>query len=93
MRGNRTWGNSVQPNQPFENEEIDDDGKYSGTNHYWKTGRLGTAFQCFLDANEIIETSNLETEVKNEEKEKVLEARKIGFGKYFRNFPPWDKQT
>ena len=74
----------------LEHEEIDDDKKYSGTDHYWRTGRLGTVFQCFLDANEIIENSNLETDMKNEEKGKILEARKIAFGKYFRKFPPWD---
>ena len=80
----------IDGNDTFENEEIDDDTKYSGTNHYWKTGRLGTVYQCFLDANEIVENSNLESEMKTEEKEKILEARKLAFGNYFRNFPPWN---
>ena len=52
--------------------------------------RLGTIFQSFLDANEIIENSNLEAEIKMKEKEKILEARKFAFGKDFRDFPPWN---
>ena len=44
----------------------------------------------FLDANERVENSNLESEMKTEEKEKILEARKLAFGNYFRNFPPWN---
>ena len=38
----------IDGNDTFENEEIDDDTKYSGTNHYWKTERFGTVYQCFL---------------------------------------------
>ena len=70
-------------------DETDEDKKYSGTNHYWMFGRLGTVYQSFLDANEIIEKSNLENEIKLKEKEKVLEAGKSAFGSDFRNFPPW----
>ena len=94
------WGNGLQIHMTRKHntidqidgnsEDIDDDKKYSGTHHYWKTGRLGTVFQSFLDANEIIETSNLEKEIKIKEKEKILEARKSAFGKDFRNFLPWD---
>jgi hypothetical protein len=71
-------------------EDTDDDKKYSGTHHYWKTGRLRTVFQSFLDINENNENSNLEKEIKIKEKEKILEARKSAFGKYFKNFPQWD---
>ena len=80
----------VDGSNTFDNEESDDDKKYSGTHFYWKTGRLGTIFQSFLDANEIIENSNLEAEIKMKEKEKILEARKFAFGKDFRDFPPWN---
>ena len=52
-------------------------------------GRLGTVYQSFLDANDIIEKSNLENEINEKEKEKILEARKSAFGSDFRNFPPW----
>ena len=69
--------------------EIDDDQKYSKTDHYWKTGKLGTIFQSFLDANDLIEKSNLEEEVKSKEKQKILQARKHAFGNDFRHFPPW----
>ena len=67
----------------------DDDDKFEGTLNYWKTGRLGSVFQCFLDANNIIESINLSPDVKVIEKEKILEARKQAFGEDFRYFPPW----
>ena len=70
-------------------EDNDDNDKYIGTHNYWKTGRLTTIFQSFLDANDIIESSNLNSEMKIIEKETVLEARKLAFGKDFRHFPPW----
>ena len=44
--------------------------------------QLGTIFQSFLDANDIIEENNLEEEVKIEEKEKVLQACKSLKSKY-----------
>ena len=75
------------------NSDIDiEDEKYSGTNRYWESGRLGTYYQGFLDANYIIETSDLDEEAKIKEKEKVLQARKIAFGEDFRFYPPWRKQ-
>ena len=58
------------------------DKKYSETCDYWKTGKLGTIFQSFLDANDIIEENNLEEEVKIEEKEKILQACKSLKSKY-----------
>ena len=79
----------IDGNISVASDEVDDDKKYSETCHYWKTGKLGTIFQSFIDANDIIEKSNLEEEVKIEEKEKVLQARKLAFGADFRNFPPW----
>jgi hypothetical protein len=33
------------------NEEIEDDYIYSETEHYWKTGKLGTIYQTYLDVN------------------------------------------
>ena len=72
------------------NDEIDDDEKYSGTKHYWTTGKLTTIYQSYLDAKDIIENSNLENTIKVKEKEKVLEARKFAFGDDFRHFPPWN---
>ena len=54
--------------------------KYPDTCHYWKTGRLGTEFQTFTDANEIIDNSNLSEENKEIEKAKILNARKCAFG-------------
>ena len=77
----------IDGNDTFTMDEIEDE-KYAETLHYWKTGRLGTVFQCFLNANEIIENSNLESDLKTKEKVKVLEARKLAFGNHYRNFPP-----
>ena len=70
-------------------DEVDDE-KYSGTIHYWKTGRLSTVYQSFLNATDIIENSNLENKIKVKEKEKILQARKLAFGDDFRNVPPWN---
>ena len=73
----------------INDDDIEDD-KYSGTIRYWETGRLGTVYQCFLDANYIIENSELIEEVKATEKQKVLEARKAAIGKHYRCYPPWE---
>jgi hypothetical protein len=54
-------------------------GHYSKTHQYWKAGILGTIFQLFLKANEIIEKGNLEEEAKCKEKENILQARKLAF--------------
>ena len=76
----------IDGNETFAMDEIDDE-KYAGTFHYWKTGRLGTVFQSFLNANEIIENSNHETNVETIEKVKVLEARKLAFGNRLETSP------
>ena len=72
-----------------EDFEDNDDEKYSSTVRYWKDGKLGTAFQSYLDAIEIIGTSNLTENCKDVEKSKVLEARKEAFGSDFEYYPPW----
>ena len=72
-----------------DNDEIDDDKEYTRTRHYWKAGWLGTVYQSFLDANHIIENSDLDEGSKVEEKQKLLEARKLAFGDNFRRVPPW----
>ena len=63
----------------------DEDDKYTETEHYWKTGRLGTIYQTFLDVNKIIDSSNLQGESKKLEKEKALDSRKFAFGSNFQN--------
>ena len=65
------------------------DEEYSRTKLYWKSGRLTSTYQNFLDSNKIVENSELSEEIKTIGKEKILEARKIEFGKFFRNVPPW----
>ena len=65
--------------------------KYDNTEHYWIKGRIGVTYHTFLDANYLIDRSNLPAEEKRIEKEKLLEARKVAFGTSFRNFPPWNK--
>lgn len=72
----------------LDNEDFEDE-KYFKTDHYWKTGNLGTIFQIFLDANSIIEESDLTEENKAIENDKILEARKYAFGEDYKYFPPW----
>jgi hypothetical protein len=71
-----------------DSEEIEND-KYSETIRYWKEGKLGTAFQSYLDAIDVIETSDFSENFKDVEKSKVLESRKQAFGSEFEYYPPW----
>ena len=59
------------------------------TKSYWKEGRLDTSYQAFLDANDIVEKSDLPEKSRDTEKAKVLDARKCAFGSDFKYFPPW----
>ena len=78
-------------NITFDSVELEEDVKYENTSHYWKHGRLGIMYQTFLDANLIIDNSNLSEEKKIEEKSRILAARKSAFGDGYKQFPPWDK--
>ena len=69
--------------------ESNSDETYEGTKHYWERGKLGSAYQTYLDAMEIIEKSELSEEEKETEKAKVLEERKFAFGSLFKYYPPW----
>ena len=64
-----------------------EDQKYSATKIYWEKGKLGTGYQSFKDANAIIEQSDLSEDEKDNEKSKVLEARKNAF---LLHYPPWN---
>ena len=68
---------------------VDEDKRYYNTESYWKTGCLGTIFQDFLDAKEIIEESSLGDIEKEEERAAILAARKEAFGDDFKYYPPW----
>ena len=46
------------------------DEKYERSEHYWKTGRIGIAYHVFLDANRIIDESNIPIEEKEIEDKK-----------------------
>ena len=59
---------------------------------YWKEGKLGSIFQTYLDVLDIIEKSELSEKSKDDERAKVLEARKDAFGKDFELFPPWSSR-
>jgi hypothetical protein len=76
-----------------DNDDTKQDEKYAGTKHYWKEGRLGSAYQTFLDAHATIEESELDHDDKENEKAKLLEARKAAFGKLFKHCPPWSLRT
>ena len=75
-----------------EDSEKEKDEKYSRTDHYWKEGRLGSGYQTFLDAIEVIEACDMSEKEKEVKKEKVLEARKLALGSSFKFSPPWDKR-
>ena len=70
-------------------QDLEEDDKYLSCNRYWKDGYLGTASQSYLDALDILETSDLTEDEKHIEKEKVMEARKEAFGPEFKYYPPW----
>ena len=81
----------IDGNDSYVGDDLDkDDEKYSGTSQYWKTGKLDTVYQVFIDANDIIDSSDLTEESKNDEKEKILNARKTAFGPNFSFVPPWN---
>ena len=66
--------------------------KYHSTRNYWRTGYLGTVYQTFLDANDVVEAMNLSEEETTTEKSKILEARKTAFSPgAWHNFPPWSR--
>ena len=70
--------------------EASDDKKYSSIKHYLKNGWLGSAYQTFIDALEVIDACDLQEDVKDVEKTKVLEARKCALGPHFQGLPPWN---
>ena len=72
-------------------DELDKVDRYDNTEHYWRTGRIGMAYHCFLDADKIIDSSDIPKDKKKTEKEKLLDARKNAFGKSSSNYPPWKK--
>ena len=77
------------------NDSSFSDEKYYHSRHYWEKGRLGTVYQTYLDANEIIDKSDISEDAKLIEKEKLLNARKSAFGQNklnFKYFPPWNGQ-
>ena len=86
----RKHGNVEQIDGMTDIIELENDEKYENTKHYWEKGRLGTVYQCFNDANAIIDNcSEFSEEDKKKERLKVLEARKSAFGVSYNNFPPW----
>ena len=53
---------------------------------------MGSVYQTFLDANDVIEEIGFSKEGKDAERNKVLEARKKAFSPgNWRNFPPWSR--
>ena len=71
------------------NEESDDE-KYSSIEHYLKNGWLGSAYQTFIDANDVIDACDLKEDVRGIEKTKVLQARRCALGPNFQGLPPWN---
>ena len=82
----------VDENESLMDDDLEEDTKYPETSHYWRTGRLGTVYQAFIDANNIIENSNLPEDVKKCETKKILDARTDAFGPNFSHVPPWNRK-
>ena len=96
-----TWENGLKVHMARKHSKLEQvdgssdetyDEKYLETKRYWETGYLSTVYQCFLDANDIIEKSEFTEKVKIEEKDKILEARKSAFGENFMYYPPWKQR-
>ena len=97
FRSTRTNGLSIHMTRKHANieqldgstsvsEDLEEDVKYFRTKSYWKEGRLGTSYQVFLDANDIVEKSDLSDKSK---KAKILDARKCAIGSNFKHSPSW----
>ena len=71
--------------------DVCDDENYFRTRNYWSTGYLGTVYQTYLDALDLIKKSDLNESEKEKEIAKVLEARKDAFGPNYKYNPPWSK--
>ena len=94
------WDNGLKVHMARMHSKIDqldghcdhsDDEKYAGSQHYWKKGWLGGAFQSFIDASEVLEECDLPDDIKKIEYEKILDARKEALGPNYSCFPPWSK--
>ena len=59
---------------------------------YWTEGKLGTVFQTYLDAIDVIESGDFKEDFKDVEKPKVLEAKKQAFGTDYLYYPPWSSK-
>ena len=53
---------------------------------------MSTAFQSFLDGNKLIDRSDFTEKEKEDEKTKILEARKLAFDDDFQFVSPWRKR-
>ena len=67
------WRDGNAENSTLENP---DDDKYENTKDYWEKGHLGGGFQTYIDALEVIGEMNLSNDEMNDEKARILRARK-----------------
>ena len=77
-------------NNNFDENYTDE--MYYRTRHYWETSFLGSGYQNFLDANDILEEVIINKKEREHEKDKVLYARKEALGDNYKYFPPWDRK-
>ena len=69
---------------------LEEDENYAGSKHYWMKGWLGGSYQSFIDANKVLEDSELFEDDMKTERAKLLDACKTALGENFMYFPPWD---
>ena len=63
--------------------------KYKNTVEVWRTGELGSDYQAYLDALEVINDSNIVEAEKEKERVMILEARKNALGRTYFRYRPW----
>ena len=84
-------GNVREDKTDESDEDTGNWDKYESSEHYWRRGRLGQSFQCYLDALSVIDECRMCEQEKAKERENILEARKMGLGDNHVHFPPWKK--
>ena len=80
------WENALKIHVVRKHEQINGDVKY------WKSGKMTSVYQTYLDVCEDITCSDLPESEQDLEQEKALEARKVAIGDGFKRYPPWNQK-
>ena len=64
---------------------------YRTTENYWKRGKWSSSYQSYLDSMLVVEECSLSELETEKEYDRILDARKLALGKYYKDNPPWTK--